>query len=620
MRRSSAHQVYAGSYILCSVMQNLSTPFNASVDAVLQRYGTNPATRRTALVQILREVQEQTHWLSPETLAHIAQGLGLTPAIVRGVASFYRFFQLEPVAPYQLLWSDNITDQMLGNQALANTLREKVRDLTSVAFTSCTGLGDQGPAVLVNHHTVLTRMNAHRVEQLAALIQAQTPIAQWPTEWQQVDNNIRRADTLLASAPLCGEAIQAMLQRGADATLAEITQSRLRGRGGAGFATAKKWELCRHAPVPAGGSRVVVCNADEGEPGTFKDRVLLTHCADTVLEGMTVAARILGAQHGFLYLRGEYRYLLEHLEAVLARRRAQKLLGNGIGGWVGFDFDITIHLGAGAYVCGEESALIESLEGKRGTPRIRPPFPVESGYLGQPTSVNNVETFCAAAHIASRGEGGGAWWAAIGTAQSSGTKLHSISGDCERPGIYEYPFGVTIAQMLDDCGAQNTQAVQVGGPSGVCLAAHEFERKIGFEDVPTAGAFMVFDQSRDMFEVARNFAHFFAHESCGFCTPCRVGTELVAQRMDKLAAGFGSLFDEAELHELETLLHGTTHCGLGASATNALRDTLQRFRPAFERRLQEKRFVAAFDLDAELASARQATGRNDAHAHLAQRG
>jgi [NiFe] hydrogenase diaphorase moiety large subunit len=360
---------------------------------------------------------------------------------------------------------------------------------------------------------------------------------------------------------------------------------------------------------------VVVCNADEGEPGTFKDRVLLTRHADTVFEGMTTAAFVLGARRGFLYLRGEYRYLLEPLQAVLARRRAQGLLGVAILGHAGLDFDIQIHLGAGAYVCGEESSLIESLEGKRGTPRIRPPFPVESGYLEQPTVVNNVETFCAAAQIAQHG---GAWWAGVGTERSSGTKIHSVCGDCERPGVYEYPFGVSIEQVLHDCGATSTQAVQVGGPSGVCLAPHEFGRRIGFEDVPTAGALMVFGMHRDMFEVARGFAQFFAHESCGFCTPCRVGTELIVHRMDKLAAGHGSLFDEAELRELEGLLHGATHCGLGATAANPLRDTLARFRPAYERRLQSPNFVPGFDLDAELAPARRATGRDDALAHLSR--
>jgi len=246
-------------------------------------------------------------------------------------------------------------------------------------------------------------------------------------------------------------------------------------------------------------------------------------------------------------------------------------------------------------------------------PRIRPPFPVEHGYLGQPTTVNNVETFCAVTHIAVHG---GAWWAAIGTLQSTGTKIHSVSGDCARPGIYEYPFGTRIGRILEDCGARDTQAVQVGGPSGVCLSASEFGRRIGFEDVPTAGAFMVFDRSRDLFEVGRNFAHFFAHESCGFCTPCRVGTKLVVRQMDKLKRGYGSSADIQVLYELDKLMHGATHCGLGAAACNPLRDTIAKFRPAYEQHLKSLHFVAGFDMDAELSQARRATGRNDSGAHL----
>jgi [NiFe] hydrogenase diaphorase moiety large subunit len=498
--------------------------------------------------------------------------------------------------------------------------------LLSVGFTSCTGLPDQGPALLVNHHQVLTRMDFERIEQLADLLRAQVPPAQWPAEWQRVDDQVQRAGVLLGAAPLQGEALRATLARGSAATLAEIVQSKLRGRGGAGFATGTKWTLAREAPLPEGGTRFVVCNADEGEPGTFKDRVLLTRQADTLIEGMTVAARLLGARQGFVYLRGEYRYLLDSLHAALARRRAAGLLGARILGVTGFDFDIAIHVGAGAYVCGEESALIESLEGKRGNPRIRPPYPVEQGYLGQPTVVNNVETFCAAARIAVRG---GAWWAAIGTPASSGTKLHAVSGDVERPGVYEFPFGIHVREILEAAGPSpvghngrsgRTQAVQVGGPSGICLAEPEFDRRIGFEDLPTAGAFIVFDDSRDMFEVARGFSQFFAHESCGFCTPCRVGTELIVRRMDKLAAGLGSGFDEAELRELEALLHGATHCGLGASAANPLRDTLARFAHAYRRRLVQPRFVPAFDLDAELEPARRVTGRDDAAAHLPRLG
>ena len=422
-----------------------------------------------------------------------------------------------------------------------------------------------------------------------------------------------RKGILLGHTLASGEALQAAFARGAAATLAEVQRAKLRGRGGAGFTTGEKWQACRDA---AGDRHYVVCNADEGEPGTFKDRVLLSSYADLVFEGMTIAGFVVGASQGLLYLRGEYRHLLESLEAVLARRRSCGLLGR-VRGAAGFSFDIEIQLGAGAYVCGEESALLESLEGKRGNPRIRPPYPVTHGYLGQPTTVNNVETLAAACLIAKHG---GAWYADIGTGRSTGTKLLSVSGDCALPGIYEYPYGVSVAEVLADCGATRTQAVQISGPSGTCLADGEFGRKIAFEDIPTAGAFMVFDATRDMFEVARNFAHFFAHESCGFCTPCRVGTALVRNLLDKLAAGHGSPYDLNELYKLQRLMQAASHCGLGHSAGNALADTLNKFRPAYERRLKSLEFEPAFDLDAALSQARQMTGRDDAAAHLANGG
>jgi [NiFe] hydrogenase diaphorase moiety large subunit len=594
-----------------------SVPSRAAPDAgaLLARHRHDPH----ALVQILRELQAQHGWLPRQALAEVAAGLGLTLAHVQGVAGFYRFFHTRPVGEYRILFSDNVTDRMLGSEALMADLCRRLGvapgrvaedGLVSVESTSCTGLCDQGPALLVNHHHVITRLDATRVAQLAGLVRNRVPVAQWPAAWFEVQDQIRRADVLLGEPTAPGVALAAALARGPEATLAEIKRSNLRGRGGAGFATGLKWELCRQAP---GAEHVVVCNADEGEPGTFKDRVLLNKRADAVFEGMSIAAHVIGARRGLVYLRGEYRFLLEPLLDVLQRRRATRLLGDSILGHAGFDFDIDIHLGAGAYVCGEESSLIESLEGKRGTPRIRPPFPVEHGYLGHPTIVNNVETFCAAGHIALQG---GAWWAGIGTRKSTGTKIHSVSGDCERPGLYEYPFGTRIGRILEDCGAKDTQAVQVGGPSGVCLSAFEFGRRIAFEDVPTAGAFMVFDRSRDMFEVARGFAHFFAHESCGFCTPCRVGTALVVKRMDKLAAGHGSRHDIDVLFELDKLMHGTTHCGLGATACNPLRDTIAKFRPAYERHLKSLYFEPGFDLDAELSIARRMTGRDDAGAHL----
>jgi [NiFe] hydrogenase diaphorase moiety large subunit len=587
----------------------------SSLQSLLTAHGGDPH----ALVQILRELQASQGWLPRDSLSQIAQALGLTLAHVQGVAGFYRFFHTRPVGSYRVLFSDNITDRMGGSEALMLQLcrllkvepgQTRADGRVSVATSSCTGLCDQGPALLINHHQVITRLTPARIVHIAALIEQNTPPEQWPAEWSRVDDQIRLADVKLGAQPAPGQGIAAALARGPQGMLDDLKRSKLRGRGGAGYATGTKWQLCRAAP---GQMHYVVCNADEGEPGTFKDRVLLTSYADTVFEGMTIAALVIGARRGLVYLRGEYRFLLEPLQAVLQRRREQGLLGTSIQGQSGFDFDIEIHVGAGAYVCGEESALIESLEGKRGTPRIRPPFPVERGYLGQPTTVNNVETFCAVTHIAVHG---GAWWSAIGTPQSTGTKIHSVSGDCERPGLYEYPFGTRIGRILEDCGARDTQAVQVGGPSGVCLSVSEFGRRIAFEDVPTAGAFMVFDRSRDMFEVARNFAQFFAHESCGFCTPCRVGTELVVRRMDKLSKGYGSGEDVQVLYELDKLMHNATHCGLGAAACNPLRDTIAKFRPAYEGHLTSLHFVPGFDMDAELSQARLATGRDDTGAHL----
>jgi [NiFe] hydrogenase diaphorase moiety large subunit len=599
----------------------LAPALQTAADAAIGRWGAAP----DALVQILRETQEHTGWLPRALLAYIAAALGLTLAHVEGVASFYRFLYLRPVGRVRVLFSDHITDRMLGSDALLTRLCARLgvapgavdaQGRFSVDRCSCTGLCDQGPALLINQRDVVTRLDAARVDQLADWLLAGVPPTEWPADWFVVHDQVRRADVLLRGLPADSPALAAVLRAQPTALLAEVERAGLRGRGGAGFPAARKWRACADAPAPDG-QRCVVCNADEGEPGTFKDRVLLRRHADEVFDGMTLAARAVGAQTGLLYLRGEYRFLLPHLQAVLQRRRDQGLLGRGVAGIAGFDFDVTIHVGAGAYVCGEESALLESLEGRRGTPRIRPPYPVQRGYRGWPTLVHNVETLVAVAHIARRG---GAWWAAMGTPASTGTKVHAIAGDCERPGIYEYPLGTPLAQMLADCGARDVQAVQVGGPSGRCVPVAQAGRAVAFEDLPSAGALTIFDHTRDLFEVARHFARFFAHESCGLCTPCRVGTELVVRRLDKLArargAGRGSAFDVARLRELDDLLHGGTHCGLGVSACNPLRDTMAHFAHAYAERASAAQFQPDIDLDAALAPARRVTGRHDPRAHL----
>lgn len=586
----------------------------AYLEPILDRHGY----AATNLLQILREAQEHYGYIHPDAIDYLIAKLHVPRVSIESVATFYSFFHLQPHGEYRVLFSDNITDRMLGSIELMHKMCQQLwvepgkmseDGLVSVGTTSCTGMCDQGPAMLVNGRAI-THLTHQRVQEIGHLIRNRTPLADWPADFFHVQDNIRRKGLLLGNTLAHGDALRAALRLGAQNTVEEVKASGLRGRGGAGFPTGLKWEACRNAP---GAVRHVICNADEGEPGTFKDRVLLTSYADLVFEGMTLCALAVGAQQGYLYLRGEYRYLLEPLQAVLQRRREANLLGKNILGQTGFDFEIAIHLGAGAYICGEESALIESLEGKRGVPRNRPPFPVTHGYMQQPTALDNVETFCQAALAVHMGA---EKYRAIGTAKSTGSKLVSISGDCPRPGIYEYPFGVTVREILQDCGAVNTRAVQISGPSGICVAESEFNRKLGFEDLPTAGAFMVFDDSRDMFEVARNFVHFFAHESCGFCTPCRVGTSMLKQTMDKIAEGHGTKHDLSEVENLDQVLQTSSHCGLGRTACNPVLHTLKRFRPAYENRLKSLDFEPAFDLDGALARARQMTGRDDAGAHI----
>ncbi|MGO4871752.1 MAG: NAD(P)H-dependent oxidoreductase subunit E [Roseiarcus sp.] len=586
-----------------------------AVAAAVERHHSDPLY----LVQIVREAQAAQGWLSRETQAEIAERLKIPITRVESVVKFYSFFYDKPRGAYRLLISDNITDRMQGSQALFERLlgrfgvkRGEVSadGLVSVDLTSCTGLCDQGPGMLVNNIAV-PRLSEARIDAIADLIEARTPLGQWPAEFLHIEDNVRRSGPLLQAPMTPGRALDAAIALGRQGVLDEVKRSNLRGRGGAGFATGLKWEAARNAP---GADRYIVCNADEGEPGTFKDRVLLSSHPGRIFEGMAIAGYAIGATRGFLYLRGEYEYLKPRLDAELDRMRLVRRLGPAIRGCAGFDFDVEIHVGAGAYVCGEETALLESIEGKPGRPRVRPPFPATHGYLGRPTAINNVETLCQATEVVING---GAAFARQGTKNSTGSKILSVSGDCERPGLYEYSFGVPIAQVLEDAGAaRDVAAVQVSGPSGVLMTPDQFTRRIAFEDVPTTGAFMVFGGQRDLFEVARNFVHFFAHESCGFCTPCRVGTSLQRQMVEKIAEGRGTRYEINELMLVRGLMRRMSHCGLGQTAGNAIFDGWSKFRPAFERRLLALEFAPAVDLDAALSPARAVTGRDDAGAHL----
>lgn len=586
----------------------------------------------TRLLQILREVQARFCHVPREAMSVLADTLKVPVTQVQGVTEFYSFLSTEPVGRYDIRFSDGITDQMQGSRELAAYLCDRLAvepgktrpdGRVSFSYTSCTGLCDQGPAGLLNGHW-LSRLDRERVDRIAELVESEVPVSDWPAEFFEVVDNIQIPGLLLANPIDLGAALKQAVRQGFEEIFVQINHSGLRGRGGAGFETSWKWKFCAEGPedeagMPLAGltERYVVCNADEGEPGTFKDRILLNSHAHQVFEGMTLCAGIIGARKGFVYLRGEYQRLKPQLEAVLATRRAKNLLGKRILGRQGFDFDIEIHLGAGAYVCGEESALIESLEGKRGIPRIRPPYPVIGGYLGKPTVVNNVESFAAIAAIALYG---GDWFASHGTEKSRGSKIISISGDCARPGIYEYDYGTTIAEILLDCGAEHTLAVQVGGPSGTIVAHKEFHRKLAFEDLATGGAFIIFDTSRDILDIVRNFTHFFAHESCGFCTPCRVGTSLLRNEVDKICEGHASSSDLMGMTTLARFVKSASHCGLGQSAANPVLGTLAHFPDLYKARLKAVDFEPGFDLDEALEAARHMTLRDDALAHLEQEG
>ncbi|WP_410498476.1 NAD(P)H-dependent oxidoreductase subunit E [Chitinibacter sp. S2-10] len=585
------------------------------VNALLDAHRRDPLQ----LVQILIALQNEYGGIVAPLRDYIAKAVNVPLAQVHGVVEFYHFLSPGILGQYRLYLSDNITDRMLGNEALMQLLLEQLNvergkpradGRVFVDYTSCTGLCDQGPALLINGRPI-TRLSRELVIEIAAKINAAVSIDSWPSGWFQVEESLRVAGPVLTSHQTPGRALQAAFTMGADRFLKEIDQSGLRGRGGAGFRTALKWRVCRDAP---GKAHYVICNADEGEPGTFKDRTLLTRFADEVFEGMTLGAFVIGAEKGFLYLRAEYTFLYPHLQAILARRRAEHLLGSQILGH-DFSFDIEIHLGAGAYVAGEESALIESLEGKRAVPRTRPPYTATHGYLNQPSICNNVETYVKTALIATQGA---SWFLESGTRHSPGTKLLSVSGDVARPGIYEYPFGVSVQTVLDACGATDTQAVQVGGPSGTCITPLEFGRNISFEDLSTGGSFMVFNRSRDMLRVVQNFTHFFAGESCGFCSPCRIGTQLLRQSIDKIVAGHASARELNDITETADCIKKMSHCGLGQTAANPLLDTIKRMRPLYEARLTTLDFVPGFDLDGALATSRALSERDDQGAHLGQ--
>lgn len=369
-----------------------------------------------------------------------------------------------------------------------------------------------------------------------------------------------------------GKALKKALDMSRLQVISMIKESELRGRGGAGFPTGLKWELSAQSQAK---ERYIVCNADEGEPGTFKDKKILEKQFAKVLEAMIIAGYAVHASKGYVYLRGEYRYLEPQLLQIVDEFQKENLLGDSI---LDSDFSFTLEIrsGAGAYVCGEETALIESLESKRGEPRNKPPFPVEQGFKNNPTVVNNVETLCFIPHIICNGV---EWFHEAGTKASVGSKLFSVSGDCEKPGIYEFEFGITINELLDEVGAsKKSKAVQIGGAGGFCASQKDFDKSICFEGIPTGGSIIILSESRDMFKVLKNFLQFFQMESCGQCTPCREGTYRMLEGLEKFERGEGSSKTLNDLLSLCETMQLASKCGLGQSIPNSFKSIAEKFK------------------------------------------
>ena len=577
--------------------------------SIIGKYGND----RTRLLDMLLDIQDEYMHIPSGAITLLAAELDMSKADVKQTLSFYHFLTTSPTGKYTVYLNDSVVAMMKGRQEIARAFEKEagisfgnVTDdgLIGLFNTADIGMNDQEPSALING-VPFTNITVSKVKEIVAGMKAGKEIRELagtlgegmnadPRVGVMVRNNCR----MHHGAVLCleyevGSGLRCAVNRSRDAVIEAIKGSKLRGRGGAGFPAGLKWEFCKRTD---GDVKYLVCNADEGEPGTFKDRVLLTEKPEQLFEGMAIAAYAVGIEEGILYLRSEYRYLKNYLEDVLRRMREKNFLGNHIFGLHDFNFDIRIQMGAGAYVCGEESALIESMEGKRGEPRNRPPFPVQAGYLGKPTVVNNVETLSAVVKIMLHGPD---WFKALGTRESAGTKLLSISGDCELPGVYELEYGTTIREMLELVGASSVQAVQVAGPSGICIPPSMFDRRIAFEDLPTGGAMIIIGKNRNLLkDVVMNYMDFFIDESCSSCAPCRSLNVILRNKLRKLLDGFGTLKDIDELEEWGKYLKQANRCGLGQTSANPILTTILNFRELYEAQVATQQdYISEFNLD-----------------------
>ena len=553
---------------------------------------------RSALLPALHAAQQLCGWLPEPIAAEVGRALGVPLADVHGVIDFYAMFNRQPAGRTAVRVCSAPVCALAGAQAVADALCHHLQiepgEVTSdgaftVEHAPCLGLCDHAPALLVGEAVV-----GHADPEKAAGICASSserPVSIVSGDIRSLTNNCGQGHpTSLADYRARGgyAGLKKALTMTPQDVLAEVKAAGLVGRGGAGFPTGIKWEGAANAP---GQPKYIVCNADESEPGTFKDRILLEEDPHRTIEGMTIAAYAVGATQGYIYVRGEYPYAFKVTSEAVAEAQQASAIGANILG-AGFAFDIEMRLGAGAYICGEETALLESIEGKRGLPRIKPPFPTTQGLFGKPTVINNVETFCNVPLILERGA---AEYRKTGTERSPGPKLFCVSGQIQNPGLYEVPFGVTLRHVLFDLAGglkqgRKLQAVLIGGAAGAFATEKDLDVILSFEHLSAAGlplgsgALMVFDDSADMRDVLKRLAHFFADESCGKCYPCQLGARRQYEILDRAAAGLPVAGDRERLSDVGSTMIDASLCGLGQTAATAVLSAMRLWPEMFDAR------------------------------------
>lgn len=571
---------------------------------------THNAPLRSSLMTVLWDIQSKRRHIPQDDMVKIAKEFRMSRMELEGVLSFYHFFHTEHAGKYTIYLNNSAVAQHRGLPAVRKTFEEELGirmgqvtpDKRFGLFqTSCIGLSDQEPSALINFFP-FTELDPDKVRliirQLRNGVQASS-IADVPR--QNIRYTPDKERTLFFKDYNPGSSLEAIRGKDPEDVIRLVKDSRISGRGGAFFPTGLKWEICRKQ---ADEQKFIICNADEGEPGTFKDRVLLQAYPGLLLEGMAIAGYAVGADKGYIYLRAEYFYLKHSIEQTIREFKEQHLLGRNILGLPNFNFDVYVYMGAGAYVCGEETALIASMEGKRGEPSTKEFFPVEKGFLGKPTLVNNVETLCAVSRIL---ETGVEAFLRTGTQSTPGTKLISVSGDCENPGIYEIEWGMKLKDLLRLCGANDPYLILFNGYAGECLSEADFERELSgenlleehiqfqFEDpmiyarkmggagLRSGGSFMIFNRQRDLMKLFKSISDFFVEESCGICAPCRTGNFLLNKRLQKVQVCHAGEKDLDELRQWAVMIKSSSRCGLGKTSVNCMLTGMLKFPQEFHK-------------------------------------